>query len=109
MNGTIMVSYKILCKTDVNNEVSMKELLSNEKILKAIKSEYAKGMRNIEISTDSIECCFKIETLKEIHSFEVQKDDYADLFVLAEEDAVNKKLLKKDCDRVELVDIETID
>ena len=108
MNGKIMVSYKILCKTDVNNEVSMKELLSNEKILKAIKSEYSKGIRNIEISSDAIECSIKIYSQKEVYNFEANKNDYADLLVLAEEDATNKKLLKKDCDRVELVDIETM-
>ena len=108
MNGKIMVSYKVLCKTDVNDKVSIKELLLNEKVLKAIKSEYAKGIRNIQISSELDECHVKVETQKEIHSFEAQKDDYADLLVLAEEDATNKKLLKKDCDRVELVDIETM-
>jgi len=108
MNGKIMVRYKILCNTDINNEVLIGELLANEKVLKIIKSEYAKGTRNIEISSDSIECAVKIATQKEVHSFEAQKDDYADLLVLAEEDATNKKLLKKDCDRVELVDIETL-
>lgn len=107
MNGKIMVSYKILCKTDLNTEVSMKELLANEKILKAIKNEYAKGLRNIEINHNILEGSLKIETQKKIHNFEVQKDDYADLLVLAEEDAANKKLLKKDCEQVELVDIKT--
>jgi len=43
-----------------------------------------------------------------VHTFEVSKNDFVDLLVLAEEDAKNKKLLKKDCDRVKLVDIETI-
>lgn len=108
MNGKIMVSYKILCNTDINNEILVGELLKNEKILKVIKSEYAKGTRNIEISSESLDCAVQIETKKEVHSFEAEKDDYADLLVLAEEDATNKKLLKKDCDRVELVDIETL-
>ena len=107
MNGTIMLSYKILCKTDVNNEISILELLANEKILKAIKSEYAKGLRNIAVLPTLEESFIKIESQKEVYSFEVQKDDYADLLVLAEEDASNRKLIKKDCDRVELVDIET--
>lgn len=35
------------------------------------------------------------------------KSEFADILVLAEEDAAEKKLLKKDCDRVELVNIKT--
>ncbi len=108
MNGKIMVSYKVLCKVDVDKEISLQDLLANEKIAKVIKSEYAKGLRNITLLATSKENSIKIETVKDIHNFEVEKDDYADLLVLAEEDAVNKKLLKKDCDRVELVDIETL-
>lgn len=107
MNGTIMLSYKILCKTDINNEISIQELLANEKILKAIKGEYAKGIRNVTVHSDTKENCIKIESKKEVYTLEVKKDDYADLLVLAEEDASNRKLIKKDCERVELVDIET--
>ena len=108
MNGKIMVSYKVLCKADVDKEILIQDLLKNEKIAKVIKSEYAKGLRNITLLSESKEDAIKIETLKDIYSFEAEKDDYADLLVLAEEDATNKKLLKKDCDRVELVDIETL-
>ena len=108
MDGTIMVTYKILCKADLNREVSIEDLVANEKILKVIKSEFAKGYRNLTLFPTSKESSFKIETIKELHTFEVQKDDFADIFVLAEEDASNKKLIKKDCDRVELVNIETI-
>lgn len=104
-----MVSYKVLCNADVSKEISVHDLLENEKILKAIKNEYAKGLRNVNILCASKESVIKIETLKDVHSFEAEKDDYADLLVLAEEDASNKKLIKKDCDRVELVDIETVD
>lgn len=107
MNGTILVSYKILCKADLNKELTLEELLLNEKVVKLIKSEYAKGHRNLTLFADSKESRVKIETLKELHSFEVAKDDFADILVLAEEDAANKKLIKKDCDRVELVNIET--
>lgn len=103
-----MVSYKILCKTDLNKAVSINELLANEKILKVIKSEYAKGIRNLALHSSSEECSVKIETIKELHSFEVPKDDFADILVLAEEDASDKKLIKKDCDRIELVNIETL-
>ncbi len=107
MNGTILVTYKILCKADLNKTILLEKLLENEKIAKVIKSEYAKGFRNIALLADSNESLLKIETQKELHSFEVSKDDFADILDLAEEDAQNKKLIKKECDRVELVDIET--
>jgi len=109
MKGTILVTYKILCKTDLNKELSLNELLTNEKIAKIIKSEYAKGFRNLILNAEPNESLIKIETQKEFHSFEVAKDDFADLLDLAEEDAQNRKLIKKECDRVELVDIETKD
>ena len=108
MNGTIMVTYKILCKADLNAEISLEELLLNEKVAKIIKSEFAKGFRNITLLPSMEKSALKIETAKELHSFEVLKDDFADILVLAEEDAASKKLLKKDCDRIELVDIETL-
>jgi len=107
MNGTIMVTYKILCNADLNKEVSIEELLLNEKVAKVIKSEFAKGFRNIALLPNDVKCAIKVETQKELHSFEVDKDDFADILVLAEEDAGSKKLTKKECDRVELVNIET--
>ncbi|MFA7611511.1 MAG: hypothetical protein WCY51_08440 [Sulfurimonas sp.] len=107
MDGTIMVTYKILCDTDLNTEISLQELLKNENVLKAIKSAFAKGARNVEFSSNT-DTTIKLETIRKVHSFEVSKDDYADLLSLAEEDARNKKLLKKDCQRIELVDIETL-
>ncbi len=107
MNGTIMVTYKILCKADLNREIKLQELLANEKIFKLIKSEFAKGHRNINVLSSDEEAKVKIETIKELQSFEVDKNDFADILVLAEEDATAKKLIKKDCDRVELINIET--
>ncbi len=107
MKGTIVVTYKILCKADLNKELSLNELLENEKIAKIIKSEYAKGFRNLSLNAEPNESVIKIQTQKELHSFEVDKDDFADILDLAEEDAQNKKLLKKECERVELVDIST--
>jgi len=103
-----MVTYRILCKADINKEISIQDILSNEKIAKVIKSEYAKGIRNITLLSDVKDVAVKIESDKKLYSFEVEKDDFADLLVLAEEDASSKKLIKKDCDRVELVDIETL-
>jgi len=107
MKGTILVTYKILCKADLNKELSLNDLLTNEKIAKIIKSEYAKGFRNLVLNAEPNDSVIKIETQKELHTFEFLKDDFADILDLAEEDALNKKLIKKDCERVELVDIET--
>jgi hypothetical protein len=108
MNGTIMVTYKILCQSDLNKKITIKELLENEKILKTLKNEFAKGFRNIDITSDNLSSSIVFETQKELHSFEVTKDDFADILVLAEEDALNKKLIKKNCERIELVDLETL-
>lgn len=108
MTGTIIITYKILCSADLNKEVSIEDLLSNDKVAKAIKSEFAKGFRNIVLHSNSNDPSLKIETEKTLYSFEATKDDFADLLVLAEEDATTKKLFKKDCERVELVDIQTV-
>ena len=108
MEGNIVVTYKILCGSDLNTSIKLQELLLNDKISIAIKSEFAKGLRNIELVSDSNEATVVVETAKELYTFEVLKDDFADILVLAEEDALLRKLLKRDCSRVELVDIETI-
>ena len=108
MNGTIVVTYKVLCQTDLNRDVSLAEFLSNEKVIKAIKTEFAKGLRNIEISSQSEDASLRVSTTKELYTFEVLKDDFADILALAEDDATTRKLFKKDCDRVELVNIETV-
>ena len=107
MKGMILVTYKILCDTDLNINVSLQELLQNENVLKSIKSEFAKGSRNIIFSSNA-DAIIKLETSRKTYSFEVSKNDFADLLVLAEEDAKNKKLLKKDCERIQLIDIETL-
>ena len=107
MNGNIEVTYKIVNKKDLNLTISLEELLKNEKIVKVIKSEFAKGYRNIDIKSDSeLNDRFKLETIKEHFSFTILKDDFADIITLAEEDASSRKLLRKDC-FVELVDINT--
>jgi hypothetical protein len=108
MDGKMIVSYKILCDSDINKEISLHELLSNEKVLKVIKNEFAKGFRNITLSKKEESSSFAIETIKETHTLEVLKDDYADILSLAEDSAKDNKLLKKGCDRVELVDIEIL-
>jgi len=109
MDGTIVVTYKIVCKSDFNLELTLQKLLENEKIAKAIKGEFAKGIRNIELLTKDNNSKIKIETTKELYQFEVNKNDFADLISLAEEDATSRKLMKKDCSHIELVDIKTLD
>ena len=39
VNGKIEVTYKLLCKNDVNKEINIADLLANEKIAKLIKNE----------------------------------------------------------------------
>ncbi len=107
MEGTMKVSYKMLCDGDVYNEVNLTEILQNEKVAKAIKSEFAKGLRNIALST-SADVKIIISTEKEIFEFEADKKDFADLIELAEEDAKEHKRTKKGCMGVELVDFVTI-
>ena len=106
MEGMLKVSYTVLCHNDVSQEVTLNALLENEKIMKAIKSEFATGLRNLALSSKE-ETTVYIKTQKEIHAFSTSKNDFADLLELAEEDARKNKYLKKDCDGVELIDIET--
>jgi len=107
MDGGILISYKVLCEGDFYSSITIEELLKNENILKLIKSEFAKGHRNIDINFDKNNTTIQLVTKKDIQTFEANKNDYADILVLAEEDATAKKLFKKDCSVVELVDIET--
>ncbi|RXJ86062.1 hypothetical protein [Arcobacter sp. CECT 8985] len=108
MDGKIMVTYKIVCKNDFNLELPIGKLLENEKVVRAIKNEFAKGVRNLDLFTKDSSSKINIETKKELYQFEVNKDDFADLISLAEEDANSRKLMKKDCSYIELVDIQTI-
>ena len=107
MDGTMKISYKMLCDGDVCNEISLIQILQNEKVAKAIKSEFAKGLRNIALST-SEDVIIEISTEKEIFEFEADKKDFADLIELAEEDAREHKRIKKGCSGVELVDFMTL-
>ena len=108
MEGMIKVSYTVMCKNDVSKEVNLTKLLANEKIMKAIKSEFATGLRNLALSQKEDTTVF-IKTEKEIFEFSTSKNDFADLLELAEEDARKHKRLKKECDGVEIVDIVTVD
>ena len=108
MQGKIKVTYKLICDNDTYEEISLKKILENEKIVKLLKSEYAKGIRNLVISTDNSDINIILSTEKELYTFEAQKKDFADLIELAEEDAKKRKLFKKNCDAVEIVDFETL-
>jgi len=104
----IRVSYTVMCSSDVHQEITLAELLENEKVAKMIKSEFAKGLRNIALNSSN-EAIIDIKTEKTVYEFTVQKDDFADILELAEEDARKHKRIKKECEGVELVDIVTID
>ncbi len=108
MEGMIKINYTVMCQNDVNKEVSLSALLANEKVKKAIKSEFASGLRNLALSAKE-ESMVYIKTQKEVFAFTASKNDFADLLELAEEDARKHKRFKKGCDGVELVDIVTVD
>jgi len=108
MDGLIRVSYTVMCKNDVQKEISLTEILNNEKIIRAIKSELATGLRNLTLSIKE-DTSIYIKTQKEIFEFTTSKNDFADLLEIAEEDARKNKRLKKECDGIELIDIITIE
>ena len=97
-----------MCKNDVSKALSLADIFANEKVEKAIKSEFAKGLRNLVISHKEEAEVF-LKTEKEVFEVTVSKNDFADLLELAEEDARKHKRIKKECDGVELVDICTIE
>ena len=108
MEGMIKVSYTVMCKNDVSKEIGLSEILANEKVMKAIKSEFATGLRNLVLSQKE-DTQVTIKTQKEVFELSVSKNDFADLLEFAEEDARKHKRIKKECDGVELVDIITVD
>ncbi len=108
MEGMIQVTYTILCSGDTNKEVTLQEIITNEKIVKLLKSEFTKGVRNIELlAQEKSSIVFK--TQKENFELMVSKNDFADIVELAEEDAKKHKRFKKGCDGIEIVNIVTID
>ena len=107
MKGNMKIKYKMLCDSDVYMEIALSDILKNDKVAKVIKSEFAKGLRNITVTTpENIKV--EISTQKEIFEFEADKKDFADLIELAEEDAKEHKHSKKGCAGVEIVDFMTI-
>ncbi len=108
MQGKLNVTYQLVCENDVHQEISLREMLKNEKIIKLLKSEYAKGLRNLDISSDNNTTNIILQSQKELYEFETDKKDFADLIELAEEDAKERKLFKKGCQEITLVDFVTL-
>ncbi len=102
------ITYTVLCTSDINKEIKLDAILKNEKVLKALKSEFAKGLRSIALSSKE-NATVTIKTEKEHFEFMASKNDFADLLELAEEDAKKNKRLKKGCDGIELIDIVTME
>jgi len=109
MDGHIEVSYIVICQNDTNQTITLSEIISNEKVERIIRSEFAKGLRNINVSSEDGDSEIFIKTTKEIYKFRAHKDDFADLVELAEENARTNKRIKKGCEGIELVDIATVD
>jgi len=108
MDGMIEITYTVLCNSDINKDVKLEEILSNEKVLRVLKAEFVKGLRNIELYSDD-DSSVTFKTAKEHFKLLVSKNDFADILELAEEDAKKHKRFKKGCDGIEIVNIVTID
>lgn len=107
MEGHITVTYVVLCDDDVNVELDLRTVFANEKVQKLLKSEFAKGVRNLTVDDSDAAGSITITREKQTHSVVIDKDDFADALTLAEEDARSKKLLKGKCSRIELIDLAT--
>lgn len=107
MEGTLKVTYTVLCDSDIDQNITVEELLGDEKVAKAIKNAFAPKLRNIELRAIAQEAVH-LSTIKTTYSLEIPKDDFADALTIAEEDAKKNKRFKKGCEMVELVDIETL-
>ncbi|MDH5465362.1 MAG: hypothetical protein OEW60_06995 [Thiovulaceae bacterium] len=107
MEGTIIVTYTIICDNDVNKEIDINEVFKNEKFLALFKREYAKGLRNVSLDFENLKGTIAIEKERPTYTCKIDKDDFADALSLAEDDAKSKKLLKGNCQMVELLDIKT--
>ena len=107
MTGELMIQYIVLCDGDLEVSVTLADLLTNESVAKAIKNAFAKGKRDIE-AVVSEPGAMTIKNKKTVQEVTIPKDNFMDALTLAEEDARAKKLLKKGCERIEIVDIRTL-
>jgi len=109
MDGQVEVSFTILCENDFNKELSLAELLGSDKVLKAIKSDFCEGARNLEIHSESKDVKISINSEKKTHTHVIEKDDIQDILELTEEYARSQKLLKGGCSRIELKNFQTLE
>lgn len=109
MHGQVEVQFTVLCENDFHKEISMSELLASEKVLKAIKSEFCEGARNLEISSNAADTKITIASEKKVHTHIIDKNDIQDILELTEEFARSEKLLKGSCSRVELKNFKTVE
>ena len=109
MDGQVEVSFTVLCDNDFNKEVSLSDILKSEKVLKAIKSDFCEGARNLVIDSSSKDVKISINSEKKEHSHIIEKDDIQDILELTEEYARSQKLLKGTCSRIELKNFKTVE
>ncbi len=109
MEGQVEVQFTVLCENDFYKELRLSELLASDKIIKAIKSEFGEGARNLLIGTDSDDAKLYIGSEKKIYTHRIEKNDIQDILELTEEYARSQKLLKGNCSRVELKNFTTIE
>ena len=64
-------------------------LPSNEKVAKVVKKALGKGVGSLVLNSDSKEALLSFDTGKELYSFKVRKNDFA------EENARSRRLFKK--------------
>ncbi len=109
MEGQVEVHFTVLCENDFHKEISLSDLLASEKVIKAIKSEFGEGARNLMIGSDAKDAKVSIESEKKTHTHIIEKDDIQDILELTEEFARSQKLLKGACSRVELKNFKTVE
>ena len=109
MEGQVEVQFTILCENDFHKEISLSDLLASEKVIKAIKSEFCEGARNLEINSDAADAKITVGTEKKVYTHIIEKDDIQDILELTEEFARSQKLLKGTCGRVELKNFKTVE
>jgi hypothetical protein len=108
MKGNVKVYYKVLCESEKDISLPLSELLANANVKKAIKSAYSNGRKNIVLSYNE-DVTVLIEPEREIFELIITKNDVQDMMSLCEDDARKKSKRKKGCDRIEIVDFETIE
>jgi len=109
MDGQVEVSFTVLCDNDFNKEITLSELLSSEKVLKAIRSDFCEGARNLVMDTESKNTKISINSEKKEYTHIIEKDDIQDILELTEEYARSQKLLKGACSRIELKNFKTVE